>query len=395
MNTISPEVLEKINHVHNEMEINFEDFITDLKYLVSIDRGSDYKLGLDQSIAWMKTQLESLGCETEIYDDGVHGKNLVARLKGRGKGRWVIYGHNDTVWPKGTVDDWKIEFKENIATGPGVVDNTGGSLAGLYALKILTAIGYDTFEEVIFINNSDEEIGSESSRPIFLEVSKGADYAICLESSSYAHEIIGERAGASNYLIQVYGKGAHTGVSPEEGVDAGLELCHKIIEMKKVKGEDHVLHMSVIRIQAGTEVNSVCDYAEAHIKVRQKTWKEYERVTDSYQQIVDTPYVPGTTATMTASMKHGPVERIPGSDLLSATIIEVADHIGLKLTDVWCGGAADSSFTVEAGVPTMCGVGPFGQKYHTREELLDISTIVPRVTTLVGTIITLTEMMNE
>ncbi len=395
MTIITPEVQTKIDQVHSKMEKLYPDFMRDLAHLVGMDRGSHYKPGLDKAISWMTDQVSSLGCETKIYDDCVHGNNLVARLKGNGKGRWVIYGHNDTVWPEGTVDEWKMEINGNIATGPGVVDNTGGSLAGLYAMKILKTIGYDKFEEIIFINNSDEEIGSDSSHPIFLEVSKGADYAICLESSSFPHEIIGERAGASNYLIKVYGKGAHTGVSPEEGIDAGLELCHKIIEMKKVKGEDHVLYMSVVRIQAGSEINSVCDYAEAHIKVRQKTWKEYEHVTKLYQQIVDTSYVPGTKATMTYSMKHGPVERLPGSELLSSTLIEVAHSIGLELEDVWCGGAADSSFTVEAGVPTMCGVGPLGQKYHTREELLDISTIVPRVTTLVGTIITLTEKLNQ
>ena len=71
----------------------------------------------------------------------MHGNNLVARLKGNGKGRWVIYGHNDTVWPEGTVDEWKMEINGNIATGAGVVDNTGGSLAGLYAMKILKTIG--------------------------------------------------------------------------------------------------------------------------------------------------------------------------------------------------------------------------------------------------------------
>jgi len=90
----------------------------------------------------------------------------------------------------------------------------------------------------------------------------------------------------------------------------------------------------------------------------------------------------------------GPLERLPGSALLSKTVIDVAHSIGLELKDVWCGGAADSCITAGAGIPTICGAGPMGQNYHTREELLDISTIVPRITTLAGTIIALTETMN-
>jgi len=395
MENLRTSTREYINQAHHLMQNIYPAFLLDLQYLVSKDRGSNYKQGLDEAIGWMRRQLLPLNCEIELFDDGVHGKNLVARMKGTGKGKWVIFGHMDTVWEQGTTKEWHYETQDNIATGPGVVDNTGGTLAGLYTLKILHELGFDRFEEIIFINNSDEEIESPSSKPVFLEVAKGADYAICLESSSFADEIIGERAGAANFYIKVYGKGAHTGVSPEEGIDAGLEIAMKILEMFKVKGEDHVLYTSVVYIRAGSEINSVCDYAEAKLFVRVKSWQEFEMVKRKFQEIVDTSYVPGSRSTLEVDMNHGPMERLPGSEKLSSTIIDVAKSINLELKDVWCGGCADSSFTSQVGVPTMCGIGPFGQKYHTQEELLDLSSIVPRVTTVVGTIITLSASLNQ
>ena len=384
-----------IEQAHRLMDEKFPEFIKDLNFLVSRDRGSHFKKGLDESIDWMVRQLEPLHCQVQLFDDRVHGKHLVASLNGKGKGRWVIFGHMDTVWEEGVTNDWAFKINGNIATGPGVVDNTGGTLAGLYTLKIIKECGFDNFEEIIFINNSDEELDSPSSKSLFINFAKGADYAICLESSSFADEIIGERAGAANFYIKIFGKGAHTGVSPEEGIDAGLELAEKILEMKKITGEDDVLFMSVVNMRAGSEVNSVCDYAEARVFVRVKTWGEFEMVKDQYQKIVDTSYVKGSHATLTFEMIHGPMERLPGSELLSSTVIDVASSIGLKLKDVWCGGCADSSFTSEVGVPTICGIGPFGQNYHTREEMLDISSIVPRVTTVVGTIITLSSLLNK
>lgn len=394
MSNYSPFLQPKIDQAHSLVNHYYPDFIRDLQQLVSMDRGSHYKIGLDAATDWMAARTQSLTCQTEIIRDGTYGNVLVARLKGKGKGRFLILAHMDTVWPEGTAAEWPMKIEGNIATGPGVVDNTAGSLAGLYCLTILKEMEYDRFEEIVFINNCDEEIGSPFSRQIFLDVAKGMDYAICLESSSFADEIIGERAGKGRFYVSVYGKGAHTGVSPEDGVDAGLELCHKIQAMKQVRGEDHVLHTSVVKINAGKSESSVCEYAEALIHVRVKTWKEYERVCRLFEEIVDTSYVPGSTATMKSYIGHGPMERLPGSDVLSATIVDVAKSIGLALKDVWCGGAADSCFTAEAGVPTMCGVGPLGQKYHTRDELLDISTIVPRVTTLIGAIIAMTEKMN-
>ncbi len=394
MSFYTPDLQPKIDQVHAQMKNLYPAFMDDLRYLVSQDRGSYYKAGLDSAIEWMDKRVRELGCSTRIYKDDQCGNTLVATLKGKGKGSFVIFGHMDTVWPEGTAAEWPMEIKGNIATGPGVVDNTGGSLAGLYALTILKNIRYDSFDKIVFINNSDEEIGSSFSKAIFLQEAHGLNYSICLESSSFPDEIIGERAGMSHFVVKVYGKGAHTGVSPEEGIDAALELSHKLLEMKKIKGEDDVLYMSVVKIITSTAESSVCDYAEATIDVRVKTYKEYEMLCKRYEEIVRTSYVPGSSATLTCFMNHGPMERLPGSDKLSATIIDVAKSIGLELKDVWCGGCADSSYTAEAGVPTICGVGPLGQKYHTREELLDISTIVPRVTTLVGTIIAITEKMN-
>lgn len=395
MSNYTPSLQPVINRAHDLVKDYYPAFMADLHFLVSHDRGSYYKKGLDEAIDWMAARTLALGCYNEIRRDEKYGNVLVARLRGKGKGRFLIFGHMDTVWPEGTAAEWPMEINGDIATGPGVVDNTGGSLAGLYGLTVLKDLGYDQFEEVVFINNCDEEIGSTFSKDIFLEVGKGMDYAICLESSSFPDEIIGERAGMSHFIVKVSGKGAHTGVSPEEGIDAGLELCHKILAMKQVKGDDHVLFMSVVKMSAGKSDSSVCDYAEALVDVRIKTWDEYHAVFKKFQEIVNTSYVSGTTATLEGYMNHGPMERLPGSDTLSATLVDVARSIGLDVKDVWCGGCADSSYTSEAGVPTMCGVGPLGQKYHTREELLDISTIVPRVTTLVGTIIAMTEKMNS
>ena len=168
MENLRTSTREYINQAHHLMQNIYPAFLLDLQYLVSKDRGSNYKQGLDEAIGWMRRQLLPLNCEIELFDDGVHGKNLVARMKGTGKGKWVIFGHMDTVWEQGTTKEWHYETQDNIATGPGVVDNTGGTLAGLYTLKILHELGFDRFEEIIFINNSDEEIESPSSKPVLL-----------------------------------------------------------------------------------------------------------------------------------------------------------------------------------------------------------------------------------
>ncbi len=91
----------------------------------------------------------------------------------------MLIGHIDTVLPDGEARRRPFTINQHngtrIATGPGVLDMKSGVLIGMYALRLLIESQQAHYSNVTFICNSDEEIGSPSSRPLIQELAQQAD----------------------------------------------------------------------------------------------------------------------------------------------------------------------------------------------------------------------------
>lgn len=69
----------------------------------------------------------------------------------------------------------------------------------------------------------------------------------------------------------------------------------------------------------------------------------------------------------------------------------VACDIGLELGIGQFGGGSDGNFTGALGIPTLDGLGPTGGGVHTKQEYIEVSSLVPRVRLLAGLMETLSE----
>jgi len=385
--TLKPEVVSIIHQLKRILEARFPDFQADLAWLVAHDRGSTYKAGVDAAGDGMLAKLRDLGCVTANYPSDLCGSTIAGTLKGRGRGRFLLIAHLDTVWPEGTVAEWPLRIEGNHASGPGVVDNGSGSLTGYYVLKALQEVGYDDFDEVTLLCNGDEETGSLFSNKIIEQLAHGRDAAFCLEAPDHPDEIISERAGSMVYDLRVTGKKAHTGTSPEAGANAILELAHKLVACHQITGEDEVLAINAVTTEGGPQSGIIPDYARAELDVRMKTLAEIEWLDARFSEIAERVWVPGTSATVEGKVYHVPMERVPGTPHLVELAQAIGRELGLELKEKFCGGVSDACFATVVGTPTLCGLAPFGQLYHTRDEYLDLSTVVPRATLVAGLIV--------
>ncbi len=360
------------------------EFQSDLAWLVARDRGSEHKAGVDAAAQWMLGKLDDLGCETATYPSDEYGMAVAGSVRGRGQGRALLVAHLDTVWPAQTAAAWPLRIEGTRAMGPGVVDNASGSLAGYYALKALRAIGYDSFAEITLLCNGDEEVGSPFSKEVIRALAQGRDAALILEAPSNPDEIISQRAGLMYYDLRVTGKNAHAGVEPEKGHNAIAELCLKLNACQEIGGESDVLTVSVSTIEGGQRPNIVPDYARAEIDVRVETVEEAELVDTHFRAVAERVWVAGTSAALSGGMSHPPMERGPQSPRLVETAQSIGRLLGVQLKDTFCGGTSDGCYSAVAGTPTLCGLAPFGALYHTRDEYLDLSTVVPRTVLIAG-----------
>jgi glutamate carboxypeptidase len=65
---------------------------------------------------------------------------------------------------------------------------------------------------------------------------------------------------------------------------------------------------------------------------------------------------------------------------------EVGKEVGVAVAHTATGGGSDGNFLSPLRVPILDGLGPVGGKFHTDEEYLEISSLVPRTALLSGII---------
>src|SRR5258708_12137964 len=89
-----------------------------------------------------------------------------------------------------------------------------GVLIGMYALHLLIEDQQANYSQVTFICNSDEEIGSPSSRPLIQQLAQQADAVLVLKPGRAQGTIVSSPKGSGQYRVDGQCLSAHTGLEP-------------------------------------------------------------------------------------------------------------------------------------------------------------------------------------
>jgi len=361
-------------------------FLRDLAELSGIDCGTYDKAGVDAAGRAMQAKLEGIGLTVERHDGGALGDTLVARGRGRGRARVLLIGHLDTVYAAGWPAAHPFAIAGDTARGPGTADMKAGLLAGLYALDALRAAGFDEYDELAFILNSDEEIGSPSSKELIAREARGRDAVLVLEAGRANGDIVSARKGSAHFDLHVTGRAAHAGVEPEKGRSAVLELAHLVVALHALNGAIPGATVNVGVVEGGTRRNVVAAEARALIDVRARDGAGLDGVIAVIRAVVAARTVPDTVATLEGDVTHLPMEKTAVSERLVEWCRTTARTAGFDVADTATGGGSDGNTTAALGVPTLDGLGPVGGAAHNPDEYVLVSSIVPRVAMLAGLI---------
>lgn len=359
--------------------------LSDLETIVNIDSGTYNKAGVDQMARWMQGRLEASGCAVTVQPQPDFGNHLYATRQGKGKARILIIGHMDTVFPEGEPERRPFAIKDGRAFGPGVLDMKSGLLLGVYALDLLTSLGAENYATITFLCNSDEEIGSPSSRPLVRQLAGQADVALVLEPGRELDEVVTARKGVGNYRLEVRGVAAHAGVEPEKGRSAILELAHKIVALQALNGAIPGVTINVGVVDGGERPNIVPDHARALIDVRAADKPGIAAVEEAFQRIARQVIVPNTQSAITGELCHFPFEATPGNMALFNLAKAEAARQNITLRGVSTGGGSDGNTTATM-IPTLDALGLAGGLAHNPGEYILIASIAPRMVLLAGLI---------
>lgn len=375
-----------IDKISQYIDSKKKEMLRRLEEIVDLDSGSKDKESVDELGRVIKNWWENEGfiVEETKYDDV--GNCYVAKLNQDLPGnKLVLIGHFDTVFPAGETLKRPFRIDGSKAYGPGVCDMKSGLVSMLYAVKALKSEGILTGNLSIVLN-SHEEIGSIYSRKIIEREVKDAGLAINLEPARANGAVVTGRKGAAFLYITVRGRAAHAGVEPQKGINANLELAHRIIELQNLNDLDKGLTVNVDVIHGGHTINTIADTARAEVDVRFTSKAHLDELMDYLNESVNKTTVSGTSVNIQSNLMFLPMER--NHNVISAynLVKSSAEKLGLNIEEAFTGGGSDAGFTSQLGIPTICGMGPIGGNPHSINEYMEIPSFSERCKLLAITI---------
>jgi len=365
----------------SEMQARLPEMLATLKTLVELESPSTDKAACDRIIAWLAEFAATKGGKAEIIELTERG-NLLRAEWGEGEEQLLLLCHVDTVWAVGEIIKRPFRIDGDRAYGPGIFDMKCGTVQALYAIDYLVCQGWPLNKKIVVIFNTDEEIGSLTSRPYFEAEAKRSKAVLVLEPAIAPHGALKTaRKGVGRFDVMVQGVASHSGSAPEKGASANLELARQVEWLHSLNDYSQGTTVNVGVMQGGTRANVVSARAEAQVDLRVSTLAEAERVVPLI--LGRTSVTPNTVVTITGGLNRPPMERTPAIIAVYKLAEQLAAELGIEVSEGATGGGSDGNFTAALGIPTIDGLGAVGDGAHAEHEHVVLSKVPERTALLI------------
>lgn len=369
-----------------------------LARMVDINSGTSNRTGVHEVGGVLEAELRALGFRTHWVSMDTVGRapHLVAERAGRRGKRVLLIGHMDTVFEPSSPFRQFVR-RGDTAFGPGVVDDKGGLVVMLSALKALkTAGALEGARLTVFITADEEHPGSpvNTARAEFIEAGKHADATLCFEAGMRVDGqdyVSTARRGAEGWTVSVTARSGHSGAIFTEAIGDG-----SIYELSRILNQFHdELREPDLTVSAGLTLggvttqfdpagggsaagkdNIVPSSAQALGDIRALRPAQLDRVKERMRTIVAAS-LPGTKSEIIFEDGYPPMAPTAGNAALLERYSEASQALGfgsIRALDPMRRGAGDSAF-VAPYVDTISGLGAMGDGLHTTGETIDLKAL--------------------
>lgn len=363
--------------------------------IVGMNSGTFNRSGVHEVGKAFEAEFRALGFRTRwVSMDSVgRAPHLVAEHEGWHGKRVLLIGHMDTVFEPSSSFQQFVRHGDT-AAGPGIVDDKGGVVVMLSALKALKAVGaLEGARITVFITADEEHPGTpvETARAEFIEAGRHADVTLCFEAGMRVGGqdfVSTARRGASSWTVLVNAHSAHSGAifTQEVGDGSIFELSrilHRFHDELREPDMTYSVGLAVGGVgihvdpaggaSADGKDNIVPSKAQALGDIRALRPAQLTRVKERMQAIVAAS-LPGTKSEITFEDGYPPMAPTAGNTALLERYSEASEALGfgrVQALDPMRRGAGDSAF-VAPYVDTISGLGAVGDGIHTTAETADL-----------------------
>ena len=348
--------------------------------LVRIESPSHDRAAVNRAVEFVADHVAPLG-KVKLYREKVYGDHLRIEFQLPGankKGQILGLGHLDTVYPLGTLRHMPFKRSKGRLWGPGVFDMKAGVAYFVFACEALRELEIPVARKFVVQLNSDEEIGSPSSRRYTEAEAKRSDAVLINEpSAGLEGNAKTARKGGGGYTLRVKGIASHSGLDFAAGANAVVELSRQLVQVSEWTDLGKGITVNVGTVEGGTATNVVAEEACATVDVRVPRKSDARRLEKKFASL--RPFDRRTQLTVEGTIRRPPMERSAGIARLYRLAHRLSLELGAELGEASVGGGSDGNFTAALGIPTLDGMGAVGENAHSPNENILIHRIADRV----------------
>lgn len=369
-----------------------------LKNLVNINSGTPNMAGVYQVGEMLRPQLEQLGFKTWWVKEPANMKRagtLMAEHKGTSGKCILLVAHLDTVFSSNSPFQHYSQTGNKVS-GPGVLDDKGGDVVVLYALKALQSVNALNNANITIAFVGDEEDSGKPasiSRKPLLDAAKKSDVALEFEGAFDLNTATIARRGIAGWVISATGRSGHSSYIFQKSVGDGavFELVRILNTMRLQLSKQQYLTFNPGLVLAGTQLsfnkndsdgtasgkqNVIAGNATASGDLRYLTMQQKISAENAIQSIVK-QHLPNTNATVIFEDGIPAMQPTAGNIALLKAYSNISQQIGtgpVRALDASLRGASDISYVANIVPANLAGLGPVGSGAHSVHETADIST---------------------
>ncbi|GIQ69415.1 M20/M25/M40 family metallo-hydrolase [Xylanibacillus composti] len=359
--------------------VNRQRLVEEFLELVQVDSETKHEQAISELL---QRKFREAGLDVFVDDTAAvtgHGSgNLFAMLAATDgcEDKDTIYFtcHMDTVVPGAGIKPQIDEDGYIRSDGTTILgsDDKAGIAAMLEAIRVLQeqAIAHGPVQFVITVG---EESGLVGARAIDAGNLK-AKYGYALDSNGKVGEVAVAAPGQAKITIEFYGRSAHAGVNPEDGISA-IQVASKAIARMQLGRIDQETTANVGSFEGGQETNIVCDYAKLRAEARSIRKEKLDRQVEAMRQaVMETAQEFGARAEFQDERIY-PSFNCSDDEPVVQTARRAIKAIGRTCRTLHSGGGSDANIFNGLGVPTVnLAIGY--EHIHTKQEQMPVEELV-------------------
>jgi glutamate carboxypeptidase len=373
-----------------------------LRQMVGINSFTGNRDGVNKLGRFTAERFSSLGFSAEFVPsvNPSYGDHLVLTRRGRTSKSIALVSHLDTVFPpeEEARNNFHWQPEGDRIYGPGTHDIKGGTAMMWLALEAIRTQAPKVFEDVtwkLFWNSSEETLSHDFGEVCRRRFDRETLAALVFESEGRLGNerlMVVARKGRGTWRVTVTGRGAHAGAKHRHGANAILQLAQTVQRIEALSDYSRDLTFNVATVSGGTVLNRVPHEAVAEGEFRAFRPEIYAQAKAALLALGGPGEVRSVADRYACDVKveflseSRPWSRNPETDRLAALWQEAGKQLGIPVNVEERGGLSDGNLIWDA-VPTLDGLGPWGDNDHCSErsadgsklpEYVEVSSFVPK-----------------